>query len=504
MISVTSKSRYAVVALAELARSGERPVPIAQIAERRGMPVQFLEQLFTTLRRDGLLQSHRGVKGGYTLARPAQEINVLEVVQSLDGRVGEEGKEAGGIWERGGRGAARRLPAHHDRRHRPPRGRGGRRGDVPHLAADQLEAVAGLSGQLREGPRSALRPAPARSRTAGQYVRACSRWSWSCRSSSSTATRPRGSSPARPAPSARRRVGDRCRASLHAGIAPILAQVVYGASASTPRAALPTTCDGGSTYGGPHRHAAAIERDMRTCSSSHARRSSARMAGAESRAAPAWVTWPAARSYSGRIEAACSTGADRDRGRCPRRTGSVRHVGSSSRPAGGDCGDRSMLRDTCRGDLTSVPARRVDASRRECTPELIGQRRPDRVRRSPPSQANAGRCTERRVEPGAGAVAQADGHRRRGSRIGQGWSAVSERTLHRRGRRAERPRAPDDQAPSIPGTLAATVGGEPRTADGPAAIAREASSTVGNTPLVALRRLARGARAPRSSPSSST
>jgi Rrf2 family cysteine metabolism transcriptional repressor len=101
MISVTSKSRYAVVALAELARSGERPVPIAQIAERREMPVQFLEQLFTTLRRDGFLQSHRGVKGGYTLARPAAEITVLEVVQSLDGRVGEEGKEAGGIWEEG-------------------------------------------------------------------------------------------------------------------------------------------------------------------------------------------------------------------------------------------------------------------------------------------------------------------------------------------------------------------------------------------------------------------
>ena len=56
MISVTSKSRYAVVAMAELARSGERPVPIAQVAERRGMPVQFLEQLFSTLRRDGLLR----------------------------------------------------------------------------------------------------------------------------------------------------------------------------------------------------------------------------------------------------------------------------------------------------------------------------------------------------------------------------------------------------------------------------------------------------------------
>jgi len=87
--------------MAELARSGDRPVPIAQIAERRAMPVQFLEQLFTTLRRDGILQSHRGVKGGYTLARPPEEITVLEVVQSLDGRLGEEGKEAGGIWDEG-------------------------------------------------------------------------------------------------------------------------------------------------------------------------------------------------------------------------------------------------------------------------------------------------------------------------------------------------------------------------------------------------------------------
>jgi Rrf2 family cysteine metabolism transcriptional repressor len=101
VISVTSKSRYAVVALAELARSGTEPVPIGQIAERRGMPVQFLEQLFSTLRRAGILTSHRGAKGGYTLARPPDEITVLEVVQALDGVVGEEGKEAGGIWAEG-------------------------------------------------------------------------------------------------------------------------------------------------------------------------------------------------------------------------------------------------------------------------------------------------------------------------------------------------------------------------------------------------------------------
>jgi Rrf2 family transcriptional regulator, cysteine metabolism repressor len=76
-------------------------VPIAAVAERRGMPVQFLEQLFSTLRRSGLLDSRRGMRGGYTLARPADEITVLEVVQALDGKVGEEGKEAGGIWAEG-------------------------------------------------------------------------------------------------------------------------------------------------------------------------------------------------------------------------------------------------------------------------------------------------------------------------------------------------------------------------------------------------------------------
>jgi Rrf2 family protein len=76
-------------------------MPIAQVAERRRIPVQFLEQLFSTLRRAGILTSHRGAKGGYTLARPPEKITVLEVVQALDGVVGEEGKEAGGIWEQG-------------------------------------------------------------------------------------------------------------------------------------------------------------------------------------------------------------------------------------------------------------------------------------------------------------------------------------------------------------------------------------------------------------------
>jgi Rrf2 family protein len=89
VISITSKSPYALSALVELHRYGDRaPVPIAELARRRDIPVQFLEQLFATLRRGGVLRSQRGVKGGYAFARPPEEITVLELVELLDGPVG--------------------------------------------------------------------------------------------------------------------------------------------------------------------------------------------------------------------------------------------------------------------------------------------------------------------------------------------------------------------------------------------------------------------------------
>jgi Rrf2 family protein len=91
MISITSKSPYAISALAELARSGgTEPVPIGELARRRGVPVQFLEQLFAVLRRAGVINSQRGVKGGYRFARPPETITVLEVVELLDGPVGRD------------------------------------------------------------------------------------------------------------------------------------------------------------------------------------------------------------------------------------------------------------------------------------------------------------------------------------------------------------------------------------------------------------------------------
>jgi DNA-binding IscR family transcriptional regulator len=89
MISITTKSPYALSALVELHHQGDRgPVPIAELARRRDIPVQFLEQLFATLRRAGVLRSQRGVKGGYSFARPARDITVLELVELLDGTVG--------------------------------------------------------------------------------------------------------------------------------------------------------------------------------------------------------------------------------------------------------------------------------------------------------------------------------------------------------------------------------------------------------------------------------
>lgn len=97
MLAITSKSPYAVRALAELARSGGAgPVPIGEIARRRDIPVQFLEGLFATLRRAGILHSQRGVKGGYSFARPPEELTVLEIVEALEGTLGAD---ATGVFE---------------------------------------------------------------------------------------------------------------------------------------------------------------------------------------------------------------------------------------------------------------------------------------------------------------------------------------------------------------------------------------------------------------------
>ncbi|MEX2252663.1 MAG: Rrf2 family transcriptional regulator [Thermoleophilaceae bacterium] len=99
MLTITTKSPYAVRALAELARRGDgAPVPIGEIARQRDIPVQFLEGLFATLRRAGILQSQRGVKGGYSFARVPEKVTVLEVVELLEGELSSD-CEGGEVWD---------------------------------------------------------------------------------------------------------------------------------------------------------------------------------------------------------------------------------------------------------------------------------------------------------------------------------------------------------------------------------------------------------------------
>jgi Rrf2 family protein len=96
VISITTKSPYALAALTELGRTGgDEPVPIAELARRRDIPVQFLEQIFAVLRRAGVLRSQRGVKGGYLFARDPSTVTVLEIVELLDGPFG---RDANGVF----------------------------------------------------------------------------------------------------------------------------------------------------------------------------------------------------------------------------------------------------------------------------------------------------------------------------------------------------------------------------------------------------------------------
>ena len=87
-MNISAKSRYAVRALVELAQHTDgQPVPIADIAARREIPLQFLEQLFSSLRKAGILNSHRGVRGGFSFKKLPEDVSVLDVVEILDGNV---------------------------------------------------------------------------------------------------------------------------------------------------------------------------------------------------------------------------------------------------------------------------------------------------------------------------------------------------------------------------------------------------------------------------------
>jgi Rrf2 family protein len=92
LIELSSKLEYALLALIELASQNTKKVPLtlSEITTKQPIPERYLEQVFTSLRRGGLVHSHRGSKGGYVLSREPWEITVLEVVISLEGEQKEK------------------------------------------------------------------------------------------------------------------------------------------------------------------------------------------------------------------------------------------------------------------------------------------------------------------------------------------------------------------------------------------------------------------------------
>jgi Rrf2 family transcriptional regulator, cysteine metabolism repressor len=84
----STKAEYGIRVMVELARQpGEEPIPLAEIAERGGLPLAYLEHLVARLRKADLVTSRRGSRGGYLLARPASEITMAEVVEALEGSI---------------------------------------------------------------------------------------------------------------------------------------------------------------------------------------------------------------------------------------------------------------------------------------------------------------------------------------------------------------------------------------------------------------------------------
>lgn len=86
---VSTRGDYACRALLSLALHDDEPGPtsVRDIAERTGLPQPYLEQILLALKGAGLVRSKRGVGGGYTLARPADEIRLSEIVSAVDGPI---------------------------------------------------------------------------------------------------------------------------------------------------------------------------------------------------------------------------------------------------------------------------------------------------------------------------------------------------------------------------------------------------------------------------------
>ena len=88
-MKLTSKGRYAVMAMADLAKNYvvKEPTSLTEISLRQGISIDYLEQLFSKLRKNNLVQSTRGPSGGYLLSKPPDEIKLLSIISAVDEKI---------------------------------------------------------------------------------------------------------------------------------------------------------------------------------------------------------------------------------------------------------------------------------------------------------------------------------------------------------------------------------------------------------------------------------
>jgi Rrf2 family protein len=88
MFQLTRAGEYAIRAVIFLAmRPPDQVTGIREIAEYQNIPPSFLAKILQALQRRGIVRSHRGVRGGFTLARPAEEITLLEIIEIMEGPI---------------------------------------------------------------------------------------------------------------------------------------------------------------------------------------------------------------------------------------------------------------------------------------------------------------------------------------------------------------------------------------------------------------------------------
>ena len=87
-MKLTSRGRYAVMAMADLAKNNvKKPISLAEISLRQGISIAYLEQLFFKLRKNNLVQSVRGPLGGYVLTKNPEQIKLLSIIQAVDEKI---------------------------------------------------------------------------------------------------------------------------------------------------------------------------------------------------------------------------------------------------------------------------------------------------------------------------------------------------------------------------------------------------------------------------------